>query len=162
MEKSSKHLVECCLLDLLPTNISTLVDYFGINNVTDKEIFMIIFGIYQGLIKFKGVSENLLHKCCLSGRLNELIHKKFKFMPTRYYEKFCNKKIKIDSLYTNKMYFKIYDDDHCPKCNAKGFITETKALGIDCPKCLHLICKECYKKIENTDGYVVYYCNECD
>ena len=39
------------------------------------------------------------------------------------------------------MYFKVYDDDHCPKCNAKGFITETKALGIDCPKCLHLICK---------------------
>ena len=95
MEKSSKHLVECCLLDLLPTNISTLVDYFGIDNVTDKEIFMIIFGIYQGLIKFKGVSENLLHKCCLSGRLNELIHKNFKFMPTRYYEKFCNKKLKL-------------------------------------------------------------------
>ena len=72
-------------------------------------------------------------------------------MPTRYYEKFCNKKIKIDSLYTNKMYFKIYDDDHCPKCNAKGFITETKSLGI-----------VCYKKIENTDCHVEYYCNECD
>ena len=63
--------------DIIPNDyISVIVDYFNIENASDDDKIQIIFGLYQGLIKYKGVTADLLHKCSITNRLDELINKK--------------------------------------------------------------------------------------
>jgi len=58
---SSVHLVDCAYKDCLPCDIPTIIDYFG--DFTDKKTFPLLFGVYQGLIKYKNVTSDLLHMC---------------------------------------------------------------------------------------------------
>jgi hypothetical protein len=57
---------------------AVLVDYFGQPGRNLEEAnMMIIMGVYEGLIKYKGVWVNLLKECYMANRLDELIHKKY-------------------------------------------------------------------------------------
>lgn len=141
--KTSEHLVKCCLIDELPEEMPTLADYFKYA-LSNEENFIILFGVYQGLVKYKDVECELLHKCCVGNRLGELIDKKYKHRSSYYYKLYKENKIKVDDKNGAKdMSFKIYDDDYCPKCNSKGFITNNNSLDIDCPICFKFICKKC-------------------
>ena len=113
---SSNHLVKSCIYDLYPSEIPTLVDYFG-NYISDDDNFAIIYGVYKGLVKYKGVDAELLHKCFIANRLDDLIHTKYKHMQTGYYKKFIDNKIKIGKtcLLTGiDNSFTINDDSYCP------------------------------------------------
>ena len=142
---SSVHLVDCAYRDCLPSDIPTIIDYFG--DFTDKKTLPLLFGVYQGLIKYKNVTSDLLHMCFLSNRLDELIHKKFTHKPSGYYQKFKDQNLIIGNtnlLNTkNKKTFEIYDDDYCPYCNTKGFLTNNNTLNIDCTECYKFLCKKC-------------------
>ena len=143
---TASDLIKCCRDDLLPSNIATISDYFG-DNLDDIEFF-ILFGVYQGLVKFSGVDEELLHKCYFANRLDELIHKKYKYNPSGYYEKLKVNKIVVGKtaiLNGTDMSFEIYDDDHCTNCLKKGYITSRKTYDMDCPECLKYVCKLCGK-----------------
>ena len=133
--------VKCCMRDELPSEISVICDYFGKYH---DDRFVILFGVYQGLVKYKDVEADLLHKCMLANRLDELIEKKYSYKPTYYYKLFRDMNMKISKPCTNKdMSFEIYDDDYCSYCQHKGFITENNFIGIDCPICYRFICKHC-------------------
>ena len=140
---SSIHLVDCAYRDCLPSDIPTIIDYFG--DFTDEKTFSLLFGVYQGLIKYKNVTSDLLHMCFLSNPLDKLIHKKFTYIPSGYYQKFKDQNLIIGNTNflntNNKKTFEIYDDDHCPYCNTKGFYTENYTLNIDCTECFKILCK---------------------
>ena len=59
MKTSASELVESCLRDSIEFSQSVYADYFNFKFI-DEEIG-IVFGIYQGLVKYKGVDEQLLH-----------------------------------------------------------------------------------------------------
>jgi hypothetical protein len=92
MPTTAEELVKACFWDLLP-GIPVVADYFG--NAEDEEEERIVFGIYQGLVKFKGVDHDLLFNCFLSDRLDELVHAKYKHGKTGYYRKLCEKNISL-------------------------------------------------------------------
>ena len=97
-----------------------------------------------------GVDSDLLHNCLLTGRLNELVHKKYKFGKTGYYEQFCTLGIDLDKHYLKNDSVEplpIYDNDHCESCNTEGYITlgyrEIESAPY-CAKCFKLMCVNCY------------------
>ena len=151
MPTTAEELVKACFWDLLP-GIPVVADYFG--NAEDEEEERIVFGIYQGLVKFKGVDHDLLFNCFLSDRLDELVHAKYKHGKTGYYQKFCEKNIslKTQTLHRKlpkKLWKPIYDDDTCPNpnCLSVGYRTQKNSfdgVGVDCCKCLKFMCKKCY------------------
>ena len=143
METTANTLVKYCMRDELPLEIPVIADYFG-DSLDADEKFVILFGVYQGLVKYKDVEADLLHKCLLANRLDELIEKKYSYKPTYYYKMFRDMNMKINKPHSIKdMSFEIYDDDYCSYCLHKGFITEDNFIGIDCPKCFKYICKYC-------------------
>ena len=163
MTRTSDILVECCMRDEIPP-LPVLADYFGdIYNDDDK--VNIVFGVYVGLVKYKNVGSDLLHNCFLSNRLNELMQQKFKYSKSGYFQKFND--LDID-LTTNTClspikqckYLPIYDDNFCPLCLTEGYYLEKKAVGIDCEKCLYMMCTSCYK----SDSFVCadsFVCKKC-
>ena len=56
-------------------SLPEIADYFG-NARTEKDIVTVL-GIYQGLVKMKGVKVALLANCVLSNRPSELVHSKY-------------------------------------------------------------------------------------
>ena len=44
-------------------NINTIIDYFGTDNYVNKENYIILLGIYNELLKIKGVHVQTLHNC---------------------------------------------------------------------------------------------------
>lgn len=167
-------------------NDSVILDYFGLFNVINnikkkkrrkpsrKEIDKIqntIIGIYTGLIKYKGVTDTLLDKCFWTNRLDELIHAKYKYCKSGYYNDFVKMDIKIGPTPLLGQYdpetkeklnyedFDILDDDHCPNCLRKGYITEhnNRINGPpDCANCYVMMCKLCcYEKRS------YFYCWDC-
>jgi hypothetical protein len=133
--------------DELPRDLPTLADYFDLE---DEAKACIILGVYEGLVKYRGVDADLLHNCLLTGRLNELIHKKYKFGRTRYYDEFCKLGIDLDKHHIKNdsvEVLPIYTNDHCENCNKEGYITR-KYCNIDaspdCARCFKLMCKKCY------------------
>ena len=144
MKTSASELIESCWRDLKDFPPPVFFDYFN-SKFTDEEIG-IVFGIYQGLVKYKGVDEQLLHKCFMANRLDELIHKKYKYRSTEYYQLFKHNNLQIgrsNLLDVVDNSFEIYDDNHCPYCNEEGYHTENNALNIDCWKCFQFLCKKC-------------------
>lgn len=148
MPTTARLLYDCCLRDEFPP-IPALVDYFG--NTLDSEMKQgIVLGVYEGLVKTKGVSVELLDNCFRTNRLNQLVHEKYKHRPSQYYKMFCNANIDLDSTLAlieevEENGMKIYDDNFCPNCETEGYITERFGAGyIDCVKCLQLMCRHCY------------------
>ena len=162
MPTTTEGLIKCCLRDELPDRLGIIADYFNIDKF-NEETFLILYGVYQEMIKYKGVDENLLHNCLLHNRLNELIHKTFKYRPTYCYDMFRENNINIinDGIsFKNLKYMMIYSDDFCPKCLKKGYYTENNNIDTDCAKCQQLICKHCVNnKIMVTIQYVNFAIN---
>jgi len=167
-----------------------LLDYFGIDtskilviDVQDK--INILYGIYEGLIKFKGCDEFLLDKCLKFNKLDELINIKYKSCKSGYYQNLISNKISIGNTYkslfnidgdlidkNNVIIYKkfiILDDDYCPNCNTDGFITKKNAISYqgcvpDCKKCCILICKNCSYTDNDEEPYTktCYNCLDID
>ena len=55
--------------------------------------------------------------------------------------------------------FEIYDEDHCPFCEQKGYYTDNNALNIECEKCFKFLCKKCAL---NNDGEYQHKCCRID
>jgi hypothetical protein len=129
-------------------------DFFRTKNNDDFET---LYGLYKGLIRYRGVSDELLNKCLLSNRLEELIHKKYKNRSSGYYNNF---KIMLENGYRldgfmsgkNKEAFEIYDDDHCPNCNAQNYIGNYVSPP-DCYICFKIICTKCSKYNRKKYGF---------
>ncbi len=51
-------LVKYCMQDIMPT-IPVIADYFGLDNVDHLGI---ILGLYQGMIKIKGMDKSIVEK----------------------------------------------------------------------------------------------------
>lgn len=143
-------------------------DYFGIDNICNENED-IILGLYIGLIKHKGIPKELIENCFKTNRLDKLIHQKYKFHGSDYYDKFCEKHITIGNTYNENSEvdeLEILDDDHCPSCSQVGYITKENCNGVagriyDCGSCFKFMCKLCshYNDDEGT-----YFCNTgiCD
>ncbi len=58
MVKTIDDLVKCCMLDSMPT-MPVIADHFGFDNV---EHLSIILGLYQGMIKIKGMDKDVIEK----------------------------------------------------------------------------------------------------
>lgn len=133
--------------------ISVIHDYFGIANLDSTKI-CIIYGVYQGLIKQKGISKQLIEQCFINNRLDELIHKKYTYHKSDSYTQFVENQIRIGDTFI-KMdnvvnEFTILDDNYCPGCEREGYITnnnfqiiESMCIYGNCKKCQIGVCKHC-------------------
>jgi len=161
-----------------------LVDYFG-DNIGNDETINIIMGVYKGL-RLKGVSAELLHKCFMANRLDELIHKKYTHQKSRYYKGFVDCNIVIgktcylpdtpedlgiydenDELigYRTETLenFEILDDNHCPSCKHVNYFTENyiQEAPPDCAFCGKPLCEKCKSRYNEKEcSYVCSKCNE--
>ena len=96
MPKTIDDLVKCCVLDTMPT-MPVVADYFGLDNV---ENLSIILGLYQGMIKIKGMDKRIIEKAFKTNQLDKLIHDSYKIYGTSgYYKMFCDNNITIGKTY---------------------------------------------------------------
>ena len=135
MPTTAKTLCDCCWSDEIPP-YPVLIDYFG-NALSsgEEEDINIVFGVYQSIVK-SGVSADLLHNCLLSDRLNELVHAKHKHRTGYYYRAFCYKMLDLSDQHPlGPIPFEqgvpIFSDEHCPSCNAGGYLTLDQCVHID-------------------------------
>lgn len=130
-------------------------DFFGYKNITDPNNLQLIFEVYVDMIKTKGVSKALVENCFVTNRLDELIHTKSTHMPSHAYVQFCAKNLTIGPTYIGESEvgpLEIKDDDCCPSCEAKGYITQHQRLTFmtpDCIDCGTYMCKGCVKVSED-------------
>lgn len=156
-----------------PISLSVLHDYFGIDNLNNSDNINIIYGIYAGLIKYKSVNKELFENCFITNRLDELIHVKYTFRKSSYYDMFCEKRIKIGNTYFNLKtneendtiedieYLPITTDDYCPTCNIAGYVTKNNYdtnCPPDCFKCFKFVCKLCSNFDEDNYSRICYMC----
>jgi transposase len=86
---------------------SVIADLFGyINwtkemNETKDDTIAMFLGLYKGLYMMN-VSYQEIYRCFLENRLDELIHNKYSLEKSTYYEKFCEKNIKIGKTFVEK------------------------------------------------------------
>jgi hypothetical protein len=140
-----------------------ICDYFGFENIKYDDNIDIIYGIYEGLIKIKGISKKLIENCFFTNRLDELIHKKHIHHKSKYYQIFCDKQIQIGKTFDNDNkniidIQEIYDDNHCPTCNVNDYIVSNYISPPDCQKCCNNICKLCSTYCNIDDSYICYKC----
>ena len=96
MVKTIDDLVKCCVLDTMPT-MPVIADYFGLDNI---ENLSIILGLYQGMIKIKGMDKSIIENAYKKNELDKLIHESYKIYGTSgYYKMFCDKNIIIGKTY---------------------------------------------------------------
>ncbi len=92
MPKTIDDLVKCCMLDIIPP-LPVIADYFGLGNIDNLDI---ILGLYQGMIKIKGMDKSTVEKAYKNNELDKLIHDSYKTYGTSgYYKMFCDKNIEI-------------------------------------------------------------------
>jgi hypothetical protein len=143
MPTTAKELCDCCWSDEIPS-CPVLTDYFGHASTSgDEEDITIVFGVYQGMVK-SGVSAELLHNCLLSDRLNELVHAKHKHRTGYYDRAFYYKMLGLPDQHPlgpipYEQLMPIYSDDHCPSCNANGYLTLDQYVHLDGLKMLMMI-----------------------
>lgn len=144
--------------------------YFGIDvtntYLIDKQDKVnTLYSIYKDLIHHRCISIDLLYKCYKFNRLDDLILKKYRFNQIGYYENYIKNKYFIGKTCKNSKFdkkgnlinenkeiiiknFEILDDDYCPNCKTKGYLT-CKYGELDtettCKKCWVTICKFCSK-----------------
>ena len=142
-------LFNAVLKDDVELTNGTINDYFGYSNICNPANLQIIYGIYSGLIKTKGVTKAMFENCFFTNRLDELIHTKSKYHKSGYYMQFCSNNITIGKTFIGEsdiVPMPITDDDYCPSCEAHGYITENQYLSFmapDCIKCGIYMCKLC-------------------
>ena len=149
--------------DLLPP--VELETYLFDKKRTDKQKGIII-GIFKGLLYFnKGVSKSLFENCLYTNRLDELIHKKYTFKKSGYYNSYQNERIVIGhtsplsaDVIANLDQFEILTDDFCETCKTEGFITKEHYVGIDCI-CGAQICKYCSNESEKESQPICFSCD---
>ncbi len=161
-------------------SFAVIIDYYGVENVVSSETCSLINSIYSNLILSRGVTSQLLNKCFLSSRLDELIHKKYTYDKTEDYDEFVELGIKIGPTILRSREgepdrwlgevdpsFEINDDDHCPNCNLVGYFTENNCdyvteeitvLRQNCRMCMLYCCNKCSKYYKNTSSIA---CNHC-
>jgi len=159
--------------DIIPSPV--IADYFGFHNSSDDNKYSIIYGVYQGLIKCKGIPKQMLENCFMTNRLDELIHKKYIHHKSKYYEDFVNKNITIGETYFNleedstnieNIYkIPILTDDYCPSCNLVGYYTKHNSKLVyssppDCFKCGTFICRFCSNYDKKEISYICYKCQK--
>jgi len=148
---AAQELFEICNLEEDQFKIATLnyiiigMYFAGIIQTEKQEILR---RIYRTLFNAKGLTVELLANCYQTNRLNELIHKKFKFKPSIIYQRFCSEIGYVRPLCSepvdNAQCLEILDDDHCPTCNKKGFYTENRNISKRCNECNNIMCISCY------------------
>lgn len=147
--------------------IPVIYDYFGIHNTKNIDI---IHGVYEGLIKYMGVSKEIIYNAYKTNKLDKLIHEKYNNRPSDYYQEFCNKKIIIGNTYLidddidssnedddNTDQSNIQKNNRCPTCNSDGY-KENVVGPPDCYKCGNWICKKCSIYSKKEYGYR---CKKC-
>ena len=65
------------MLDILPS-IPVIADYFECDNADDAEHLSFVFGLYQGIIKIKGMNKDIVEKAFWNNQLDKLIHDSYK------------------------------------------------------------------------------------
>lgn len=97
MGKTSDILYGCVLNGTRIDHPAVIVDFFG-KNVGDDH-FNIIYGLYEDLVKNKGVTKEILYECFIGNQLDELIHTKYTMHPIRYYKELYDKQLVIGATY---------------------------------------------------------------
>ena len=96
MVKTIDDLFKYCMQDKMPT-MPVIADYFGLDNVAHLNI---ILGLYQGMIKIKGMDKAIIEKAYKKNELDKLIHDSYEIYGTSgYYKMFCDKNIIIGKTY---------------------------------------------------------------
>ena len=96
MPKTIDDLLKCCMLDIIPP-VPVVADYFGLDNTDNLDV---ILGIYQGMLKIKGMDKSIVEKAFKNNQLDKLIHDSYKVYGTSgYYRMFCERNIKIGNTY---------------------------------------------------------------
>ena len=154
---TAKMLAQCCYNDVFPP-LPVLVDFFG--NARSEEEISIVLGLYQVLLKKKGVTVELLENCFKTNRLNELAHAKHHHGKSGYYKEFILKNIDLrtvtclDPLPVEE-HMPILTDDYCPICNVKGYYSKEHLMLMQCLRCLNWMCRMC-----NTETDCCVLCND--
>ena len=95
MSKTIDLLVDSCMSDLFPPD-PVIADYFGIENASNTEHLSIILGLYQGMIKIKGMNKDIVENAYKKNKLDKLIHDSYRvYGSSGYYRMFCEKNIII-------------------------------------------------------------------
>ena len=95
MTKTIDDLVKCCMLDIFPP-CPVIADYFGLENASNDEYLSIILGLYQGMIKIKGMNKDTVENAFKKNKLDKLIHDSYRvYGSSGYYRMFCEKNIII-------------------------------------------------------------------
>ena len=82
------------MTDLLPP-VPVIADYFGWENISNYENLSVILGLYQGMIKIKGMNKDIVEKAYKNNELDKLIHDAYKvYWASGHYKMFCKKNIK--------------------------------------------------------------------
>ena len=70
MPKTIDDLIKCCMLDIMPP-LPVIAAYFGLNNIDNLSI---ILGLYQGMIKIKGMAKSTVEKAYKTNQLDKFVY----------------------------------------------------------------------------------------
>ena len=81
------------------SSIPVIADYFGCDNADNAEHLSIKLGLYQGMIKIKGMNKDIVEKAFWNNQLDKLIHDSYKQYERKgqksgYYKCFVKKILK--------------------------------------------------------------------
>jgi hypothetical protein len=97
---AGEYLKHGCYMDEIPSpfgeSIYVIKHFFGFENYLDDKKKVIIFGVYQGIIKYMNVNVAELVEACCQNKLNEFIHNKYSKRSSGYYRQFCEMNIIIE------------------------------------------------------------------
>ena len=95
MSKTIDSLEQCCLANVIPS-VPVLVDYFGLDNLSNEDNIIVILGLYIKMLNCWNIHKDIIKNAFNNNELDKLIHDTYnKHGKTGYYQKFCNKNIKI-------------------------------------------------------------------
>ena len=99
MSKTIDSLEECCLANVVPS-IPVLADYFGLDNLSNEDNIIVILGLYIKMLNIWNINKDIIKNSFKNIELDKLIHETYnKHGKTGYYEKICDKNIKIGKTY---------------------------------------------------------------
>jgi hypothetical protein len=92
-------LVKACIEDIFPP-LPAIADYFGFDNAANDENLSFILGLYQYMIKLRGMNKNIIEEAFHKNQLDKLIHDSYKtYGNTGFYKLICDKNMKIGKTY---------------------------------------------------------------